>query len=345
MPFVTEEIWCLLPGARGPAGRRTRSRRPTSRCSTTRPRRRSAAAIEADPRAARLARAGRAPAGGDPAQRALSRASEPHELVGRLARRRVRRRRRRRRSARRRPGRAARPGASVDAEADRARLERRRERAARARSSAPSASWPTSASSRGPRRSWSTASATSCGALPRPSARPSLADRRPEADAAASAREDPGSRPRHALRPGADARAAATALGLPAAPLRPDPHRRHQRQVVGDPADGRAAGGARRARAAPTSRPTSPLDASASRSAAAEIGEDEFAAAVERVARGGRDGLAMPDEGDAVTQFEALTAAAFGAFAAAGVDAAVIEAGLGGRLRRDQRAPAGRHGR
>ena len=37
-------------------------------------------------------------------------------------------------------------------------------------------------------------------------------------------------------------------------------------------------------------------------------------------------------EGDRVTQFEALTAAAFVAFAAAKVDVAVVEAGLGGRL-------------
>src|SRR6185437_12933479 len=36
--------------------------------------------------------------------------------------------------------------------------------------------------------------------------------------------------------------------------------------------------------------------------------------------------------GTEVTQFEALTAAAFAAFAAAGVEWAVVEAGLGGRL-------------
>ncbi len=38
------------------------------------------------------------------------------------------------------------------------------------------------------------------------------------------------------------------------------------------------------------------------------------------------------EEGDAVTQFEAATAAAFVALAAAGVSAGVVEAGLGGRL-------------
>jgi dihydrofolate synthase / folylpolyglutamate synthase len=42
--------------------------------------------------------------------------------------------------------------------------------------------------------------------------------------------------------------------------------------------------------------------------------------------------LAVRDAGLEVTQFEALTAAAFVAFAEAGVDWAVIEAGLGGRL-------------
>lgn len=64
----------------------------------------------------------------------------------------------------------------------------------------------------------------------------------------------------------------------------------------------------------------------------AEIGERDFAVAVERVAQ------AIPaverglKDGDVVTQFEAATAAAFVAFAAAGVEVAVVEAGLGGRL-------------
>ena len=59
------------------------------------------------------------------------------------------------------------------------------------------------------------------------------------------------------------------------------------------------------------------------------IGDDDFAAAIDAVRAAG-DALQMPD-GDAVTQFEALTAAAFWAFRAAGVDAMVVEAGLGGR--------------
>ena len=63
-----------------------------------------------------------------------------------------------------------------------------------------------------------------------------------------------------------------------------------------------------------------------------EIEPTRFAAAVERVA------AAVPavdrtlEAGDAVTQFEAVTAAAFVSLAEAGVEAAVIEAGLGGRL-------------
>jgi dihydrofolate synthase/folylpolyglutamate synthase len=63
-----------------------------------------------------------------------------------------------------------------------------------------------------------------------------------------------------------------------------------------------------------------------------EIDGEAFAAAVERVARAVEVvNRALPD-GEAVTQFEAATAAAFVALAAAGVEVAVIEAGLGGRL-------------
>ena len=64
----------------------------------------------------------------------------------------------------------------------------------------------------------------------------------------------------------------------------------------------------------------------------AEIEGDAFATAVERVA----EAVAVVDraleEGDAVTQFEAATAAAFVALASARVEVGVIEAGLGGRL-------------
>jgi dihydrofolate synthase/folylpolyglutamate synthase len=64
----------------------------------------------------------------------------------------------------------------------------------------------------------------------------------------------------------------------------------------------------------------------------AEIGPDAFAAAVERVADAVGAVNRTLDEGEAVTQFEADTAAAFVALAAAGVEVGVIEAGLGGRL-------------
>jgi dihydrofolate synthase / folylpolyglutamate synthase len=63
-----------------------------------------------------------------------------------------------------------------------------------------------------------------------------------------------------------------------------------------------------------------------------EIRPERFAAAVERVARSVPAVNRTLEEGDAVTQFEALTAAAFVAFAQAGLEVAVIEAGLGGRL-------------
>jgi dihydrofolate synthase/folylpolyglutamate synthase len=62
-----------------------------------------------------------------------------------------------------------------------------------------------------------------------------------------------------------------------------------------------------------------------------DLDEAAFAAAVERAAHA----AALVDrtlaEGDRVTQFEALTAAAYGELGARGVDVAVVEAGLGGR--------------
>jgi len=58
----------------------------------------------------------------------------------------------------------------------------------------------------------------------------------------------------------------------------------------------------------------------------------EFAAAVERTAQAVEVVERTLDEGEAITQFEAATAAGFVALAAAGVEAAVVEAGLGGRL-------------
>jgi dihydrofolate synthase / folylpolyglutamate synthase len=61
------------------------------------------------------------------------------------------------------------------------------------------------------------------------------------------------------------------------------------------------------------------------------LSDEAFADAVERAAHAGALVNRTLPEGDEVTQFEALTAAAFHALAAAGVEVAVIEAGLGGR--------------
>jgi dihydrofolate synthase/folylpolyglutamate synthase len=56
-----------------------------------------------------------------------------------------------------------------------------------------------------------------------------------------------------------------------------------------------------------------------------------FAAAVQRAARAAELVNRSLSNGDRVTQFEALTAAAYGELAAGGVEVGVIEAGLGGR--------------
>jgi dihydrofolate synthase / folylpolyglutamate synthase len=64
----------------------------------------------------------------------------------------------------------------------------------------------------------------------------------------------------------------------------------------------------------------------------AEIEPKAFAGAVERVAESAATVNRTLSDGDGVTQFEAITAAAFVALAAARVEVAVIEAGLGGRL-------------
>jgi len=61
------------------------------------------------------------------------------------------------------------------------------------------------------------------------------------------------------------------------------------------------------------------------------LDEAAFADAVARAAHAAELVNRTLPEGDEVTQFEALTAAAFHALAASGVEAAVIEAGLGGR--------------
>lgn len=63
-----------------------------------------------------------------------------------------------------------------------------------------------------------------------------------------------------------------------------------------------------------------------------EIAADRFAEAVETAARAAESVDRKLEAGDVVTQFELATAAAFVALAEAGVELAVIEAGLGGRL-------------
>ncbi len=64
----------------------------------------------------------------------------------------------------------------------------------------------------------------------------------------------------------------------------------------------------------------------------AEIDPGEFTAAAERVAQSIEVVNRTLADGEAVTQFEAVTATAFVAFASARVELGVIEAGLGGRL-------------
>jgi dihydrofolate synthase/folylpolyglutamate synthase len=64
----------------------------------------------------------------------------------------------------------------------------------------------------------------------------------------------------------------------------------------------------------------------------AEIGAEAWADAVARVARAAEGVNRTLEEGEAVTQFEAATAASFAALASARVKVAAVEAGLGGRL-------------
>jgi dihydrofolate synthase/folylpolyglutamate synthase len=63
-----------------------------------------------------------------------------------------------------------------------------------------------------------------------------------------------------------------------------------------------------------------------------EIGEAAWEQAVSQVANAAEGVDRSLEEGDAVTQFEAATAASFVALARARVEVAVVEAGLGGRL-------------
>jgi dihydrofolate synthase / folylpolyglutamate synthase len=62
-----------------------------------------------------------------------------------------------------------------------------------------------------------------------------------------------------------------------------------------------------------------------------DLDAEAFAAAVQRAAGAAAKVDRTLSEGDRVTQFEALTAAAYAELAAQGIDVAVVEAGLGGR--------------
>jgi dihydrofolate synthase/folylpolyglutamate synthase len=73
----------------------------------------------------------------------------------------------------------------------------------------------------------------------------------------------------------------------------------------------------------------------------ADVEARAFARAVERAAHAARLVDRSQREDDTVTQFEALTAAAFGELAARQVDVAVIEAGLGGRYDATNVLPSG----
>ena len=64
----------------------------------------------------------------------------------------------------------------------------------------------------------------------------------------------------------------------------------------------------------------------------ADLAPERFAAAVARARRAAERVNRSLGEGDGVTQFEALTAAAYSELAEQGVEVAVIEAGLGGRF-------------
>jgi dihydrofolate synthase/folylpolyglutamate synthase len=63
----------------------------------------------------------------------------------------------------------------------------------------------------------------------------------------------------------------------------------------------------------------------------ADVAPERFAAAVERARRAAEKVDRTLEEDDRVTQFEALTAAAYDELAAAGLEVVVVEAGLGGR--------------
>ncbi len=118
--------------------------------------------------------------------------------------------------------------------------------------------------------------------------------------------------------------------GQPAAPLRRDPCRRHERQVLDDADDRRDPARARRARGAYLSPHLIAFNERV-RVDDADITPQTFADALQEAAAAAQQLDAAHEPDDHVTQFELLTAAGYVALAAAGVEVGVIEAGLGGR--------------
>ena len=333
IPFVTEEIWSLRVG-RGcspPSG----CPRSTRRWSTTTAEAEVDDAIDADPRAAQLARVGR-------------RRSRGIAMRGVAAGRRLRRRRarssrgwrassggRRRRAGRDRarcraasvgvlPTEGARPRRGRAQARRRARAARRGDRARREASS------PTRGSSPRRRRRSSRPSARSSSGYARSSTRCDRARARQLRRRRALA-----ARPRavrHAVRPGPHA-AAADRARLAAGALPRDPRRRDERQVVdgahrrGDPRAPRRCAPAR------SCRRTSCRSASASAIGDADLrGGGLRARRSTRVARAAEKVDRTLRSGDRVTQFEALTAAALRrARAARASRSRSSRPGLGGR--------------
>ena len=229
---------------------------------------------------------------------------EPPEFVGRLARFEFG-------GGRRRPGRLGRPGQGARLRASSTPRpsppgSRSAARSCAPRSSGASANSATRASSPRRRPRWSRRSAASSSATG-PSSRSS--PNRPGGLSRLAGADRLEARPR------ADAQADHGAGDAPA-PLRLDPRRRHQRQVLGDADDRGAAGGARRQRR--RLRLAARL---------ALVGTDADPRRGDRRGRVGRRGRARRqaaevvnrtlEEGEAVTQFEAATAATFVALAGA----------------------------
>ena len=327
MPHVTEEIWSFMPGERGPAdrgavarGRRVAPRRGRGGRGRQRDRR--------DHRRAPLPRPGRG--------QALGQAAGPPG-AGRG----------------RRAGRADRPAGAAGAGGGGRRWPACRCPAAR------SSCWPVPTSTPTRRAGGSRASATGSGARSggwrRSSATPSSWSARPPTWSRASAASSPSTR-----RPwsGSDvaswtlARAEEYLLGLELFGMHFGLERMHrltttlgmpQRRfasvhVVGSNGKSstvRFTAAVLERHGLRTGSYTSPHLASFRERI--EVGEqpvsgERFAAAVERAAKAAEIvERAQPEDEDLVTQFEALTAAAYHELAASKVEVAVIEAGLGGR--------------